>query len=374
MEPPNLDPIKTLVALLREASLTHLEEPLKAKGATLRNLAEKLDDGRPAFLSHLKNGAGISVLKDRQALCTALSKARKYERLQPSADEVLADAADTTAALQVQAAAASFTPPTLAELPVTSHPPHIVCLHGGGACAAVLRVQLSRLLMQLGPLGAEVSYLEGGRPTEFDQAMLASVIAASGVQPADLKDWFSTVGNHYNEFSFTGFDEAIEHAEHGLGQLVEKKGKPVDILLGFSQGADLAILLAARHLTGATTTLLPSLHGLVLLETDHPFINCAWASSMKDSFFAAPLSVPALVVGATKTVHPRKGSADEVAKMFVAPDRADFADVHRPLPQDRAASDEVSATIVRFVWHACAAAPAGNSTSSTASNSAVEVS
>ena len=226
MDGMSLDPIKTLTALLKEAKLDHLEEPLKAKGATLASLSEKLEEGRTPFLSHLKNGAGVDVLKDRQALCTALSKAKKYERLQPSPDEAQADAADAAAQQQAATAAAEFVPPTLAELPSTARPPHIVCLHGGGACAAVLRVQLSRLLMQLGPLGAEVSYLEGGRTTEFDQAMLASVIAASGVQPADLKDWFSTIGNHYNEFSFSGFDEAIEHAEHALTQVRQGPSQP----------------------------------------------------------------------------------------------------------------------------------------------------
>ena len=67
-----------------------------------------------------------------------------------------------------------LSPPTLAELPALARPPHIVCIHGGGACAAVLRVQLSRLLMQLGPLGADVSYIEGGRVTEFDQCVASA--------------------------------------------------------------------------------------------------------------------------------------------------------------------------------------------------------
>jgi hypothetical protein len=164
-----LDPICTLSALLREAKLTHLEEPLKGRGTTLKSLDEKLEEGRTPFLSFLKAGAGVEVLKDRQALCTALSKAKKYDRLKPAADEAQADAADAAAQVEVAAAAAAFVPPTLADLPSIARPPHIVCFHGGGACSAVLKVQLSRLLMQLSPLGAEVSYLEGGRTTEFDQ-------------------------------------------------------------------------------------------------------------------------------------------------------------------------------------------------------------
>jgi pimeloyl-ACP methyl ester carboxylesterase len=106
-----------------------------------------------------------------------------------------------------------------------------------------------------------------------EQAMIAQVVAASGVQPADLRDWFATVGNHYNEFSFTGFDEAIDHAERLIERLVDTKQRPVDILLGFSQGADLAILLAARQLAGKSAKpLLPNLRGLVLLETDRAWL------------------------------------------------------------------------------------------------------
>ncbi len=71
---------------------------------------------------------------------------------------------------------------------------------------------------------------------------------------------------------------------------------------------------------------------------------------MQSELFDSPLAIPAMVVGATKTVHPRKGAADEVAKMFAAPERADFADVHRPLPQERGEADAISAAIVRFVW------------------------
>ena len=356
MDLPQLDPIETLTALLREAKLQHLDESLKANGATLKSLNEKCAEGRTPFLSFLKSGAGVEALKDRQALANAFAKASKADRIKPAADETQADAAADAAATEAASGSgskAAFVAPTLADLPTLSRPPHIVCLHGGGACAAVLKVQLARLLTQLGPLNADVSYIEGGRTTEFDGAMIAQIMAATGVQATDLRDWFITKGNHYNEFSFEGFDEAIDHAERMLHQLIDTKQRPVDILLGFSQGADMAILLAARHLAGKTKTLLPSMRGLVLLETDHPFENCGWAKSMRDELFKEPLSIPALVVGATRTVHPRKGSADAVEKMFAGAKRCDFADVHRPLPQDRKEADETSATIVRFVWEAC---------------------
>ena len=150
MDQPALDPIHTLTALLREANLSHLDEPLKTNGATLASLDTKLDEGRTPFLSWLKGDGGVAVLKDRQALCTALAKAKKYGRLQPVADEASSDAADQVAATAASSAAATaFTTPTLEDLPKLSHPPHIVCLHGGGACAAVLRVQLARLLFML---------------------------------------------------------------------------------------------------------------------------------------------------------------------------------------------------------------------------------
>jgi len=66
-------------ALLHDAGLLHLEKCLEAT-LSLEGAYEALDVGRLDFLKKLRQ-AGVQVLKDRQALCNALARARRLAEL-----------------------------------------------------------------------------------------------------------------------------------------------------------------------------------------------------------------------------------------------------------------------------------------------------
>lgn len=70
------DPIASLDALLAACGLPHLAEPLRA--TSLDALAAALDGGRPTALRLLKE-LGVGTLAERQALCSALAKARRAD-------------------------------------------------------------------------------------------------------------------------------------------------------------------------------------------------------------------------------------------------------------------------------------------------------
>jgi hypothetical protein len=82
------DPLTTLASLLAETKL----EDVHVEGHTLRSLSTTLNDGGRQELLDLLKEAGVSKPPQRSKIANALSKAEREGRLQPSADEVPAEA------------------------------------------------------------------------------------------------------------------------------------------------------------------------------------------------------------------------------------------------------------------------------------------
>ena len=120
-------PIRTLLELLADCQLEHLREPLCEN--TLGLLDESLCGGRPELLKHLKE-VGVAKLSDRQALATALAKAKKAGRVEPTADDI---------------------PPGVGEKPIppgepdtSGARPALICFYSGGLDPAGGRNLLKR--------------------------------------------------------------------------------------------------------------------------------------------------------------------------------------------------------------------------------------
>ena len=109
-------------------------------------------------------------------------------------------------------------------------------------------------------------------------------------------------------------------------------------MLGFSQGANFASMLAARAERRGTPY-----RAVVLLCPARP----GWARQLPDAF-SAPLKTPTLVgAGRQDTVV---GNGDELATLFARPERRTHAEGHRPLPAADAAA--YADGIMRFLdWH-----------------------
>ena len=108
-------------------------------------------------------------------------------------------------------------------------------------------------------------------------------------------------------------------------------------MLGFSQGANFASMLAARAERRGTPY-----RAVVLLCGARP----GWARGAAE--FATPLRTPALIgAGAQDAVV---GNGDDLAALFARPERRTHAEGHRPLPAADAAS--YADSVARFLdWH-----------------------
>ena len=109
-------------------------------------------------------------------------------------------------------------------------------------------------------------------------------------------------------------------------------------MLGFSQGANFASMLAARAERRGTPY-----RAVVLLCPARP----GWARQLPGAF-ERPLTTPALVgAGRQDAVV---GNGDDLAALFARPERRTHAEGHRPLPAADAAA--YADSIARFLdWH-----------------------
>ena len=113
------DKVYDITDLLREASLTdenpQVDATLAELAATLREAeSKKKGSGRPAVLAHLKQ-AGVEKLSHRQALASALAKARNHGTLRPGGRKAAqSDAVETPTVAAAPAAAAPLATPSAA--------------------------------------------------------------------------------------------------------------------------------------------------------------------------------------------------------------------------------------------------------------------
>ena len=385
--------ITTLHDLFRGCKLS---AEFSISGLTLSDAAAALDkDGRTAVLGVLKR-AGVNKLADRQAIVTALAKASRAGRLEPSQAEAAAQpdatapaaaaaglvpvsgtdaAASALQTLQMPqekdsagtketAATAAATVPTFrtARGPL-GRKPRIALLHGGHTNSEIFKMQLARLLPTLSQL-AEIIHLDGGEAAPDGQ--LNDMMRKFFGEQQLLRQYTTTAFDERDGWLwYPQLDEAIPRVERALQVL-----GPIDFCLGFSQGANFAAMLAARAAlvspagdaaaAAAATKMaaegpspLPPFYGVILLEPDLP----GWARQKPELFSVHhPLPVPALIVGATKHASYGKApaaeidtAADRVASFFAAPRNVRFPEGHRPLPAGKESCKEVVDAITAFI-------------------------
>lgn len=160
-----------------------------------------------------------------------------------------------------------------------SRPVRVLCLHGTCSSGAILKKQLSRMQPLLKG-AAELVFVDGPLKAEEDNPMRAAQekffkgmdffdfarwvkdeqadgdsakfwedLAAKHPDPEDMVKWVerhrSLHFKHSVERQYEELDEALEYLQEQL-----HKHKPIDGVLGFSQGANLASLLAAQAEAG----------------------------------------------------------------------------------------------------------------------------
>ena len=219
----------------------------------------------------------------------------------------------------------------------------VACLHGTAGNERIFTIQASRLKLALKAAGADSAVYEG-----------TEVIAAENPHGAAMRKIFGD--QVLREYAPALLDEAgrrtyepaaAEAAVADLEARIAGAGG-CDAVLGFSQGANFASMLAARAAAGVGP-LATSLRCVVLLAPARP----GWPhQDAWKRLFAAPLPVPALVVrGASDTVS-AEGPVELVAH-FRGARLVEHKEGHRPLPADRAAADGLIRDICSFVLERC---------------------
>lgn len=187
-----------------------------------------------------------------------------------------------------------------------------------------MRMQLGKVKMTLGN-EMDFHYVEGQRVCDDNNPMVAGMRKVFG-DDAVLREYAIATEDSRGWRTYDELDAAIKYLEKKFKGL---PGGPPDVVLGFSQGANLATLLLARaelRLPGAP----PPYRCGILLSGSKP----GWAAQFPD-LFAAPLETP-LLVASSDTDEIVGTGPDEQAKLFMHVTRAKhLGPGHRPLPADR---------------------------------------
>jgi predicted esterase len=155
----------------------------------------------------------------------------------------------------------------------------------------------------------------------------------------------SRLGEAHESF----YDELPETVAH-LDERIARLGPALPYLLGFSQGANLALCLAGRRerrrrqmdaaAEGAATPCYP---GLILLEPNVP----GYCSQIPEAF-EQPLTTPTLLVSADKGCG-AIGAPEAVRALFAQDADVELvrhAEGHKPLPSEPAACESVVARVL----------------------------
>lgn len=231
-------------------------------------------------------------------------------------------------AANAQAASASAAP-----VAPSNRKPRILCLHGTASSSDIMKLQLRMLTGASQDL--EFFFVDGPLLCKPDNPMVEGMkkFFPSGVfrefaeATLDGKGWRTYEAGNQLQEAVLFIDKAIE------------AHSPIDGIIGFSQGANMATLIAARSVAGKG----PKLNFVIHMCPATP----GWVAQVPD-LFTKPLDIPALVVKALQdeTVN----GADEIAKLYSFPERTEHPDKHRPLPPDPKAAKQLCSELQDFIW------------------------
>ena len=205
----------------------------------------------------------------------------------------------------------------------------VLCLHGGGTNAAIMRLQTAKLRAQLRG-DCEFEFLEGVVPmVNVDPAVKARF-------GGPYVSWYDVTHNAYEgvrspesyvqalmdervTFTYPGAKEAMAQVE----QHIESHG-PYHTLLGFSQGAILITLLTAARLARSRAggeAEYPSWKQNVLV------CGMPVRAEQFSSYFTAPLDFPCIVAQGLQ--DPAYEWCTRLKDVYAAPTYLEFPDGHR---------------------------------------------
>jgi len=234
-------------------------------------------------------------------------------------------------------------PPTVYPMPsIGKRKPHVLLLHGTACNNDILEVQLRELTR--GWDSVDISYIQGSMiMTNMFHPTVRLIKEAFGEQNKHWYRQYVETAPLDREAKLYGmFDFALARFDAELAKL----DRPVDALVGFSQGGLFATLLAARNLKRADAP--PPYRCVVLLNPPNP-------TSLKEKapdFFDGPLATPALVsTGLLDDIVP--GGPEMYGPLYQSTEWAEHPGAHQPMPPEKEDAKALATKIKDFVSKHC---------------------
>jgi len=207
--------------------------------------------------------------------------------------------------------------------------PRVALFHGTAGNEAIFKMQLGPLLRVLRE-AADLHFIDGTMEIDKDNSQAAAVRQYFGDKHV-LYEYARPGADERTWRTYEELDTCVERLEAALARL---PGGAADVLLGFSQGANLITCLCARGALGQPGAPHPFRAAVILSPT-----NPGWARQRPD-LFASPITTPTIIAYSdtdTQTVTHAGCGPKEVAKLFTPAAvtlHQHSGPGHRPLPGD----------------------------------------
>ncbi|CAK9082885.1 Uncharacterized hydrolase C22A12.06c, partial [Durusdinium trenchii] len=227
-------------------------------------------------------------------------------------------------------AGAPWTPPS----PVLGRAIRVACLHGTCSNGNITKVQLQRAAKLCGDM-VEFIYLDGRMKSEKDNVMWKEMSKAFKGQ--DLYDWAKWL--EPNDVKLRKYHNLEETLNFIQGLLREHE--PLDGIFGFSQGANMASLLAAEAVAGQGVTF-----GFVIHSCP---AGPGWVEQ-RPELFDRKLPMRSLHISGKEDTNP----VLPLLELYEDPVSVVHSDGHKVIPSagGREEADFVAKTIADFILRA----------------------
>jgi len=220
----------------------------------------------------------------------------------------------------------------------TSRKIRVLCLHGTASTPKVMRTQLGPLVKKAGE-NVEFVFAEGcitcdeANPIVAKQVKLMKQYFPNEV----FKQWGEPLGDQLGWRKYDGLDEACKAVQEAL-----QKEAPIDAIFGFSQGSNVAHLVAAQSVLGKGAPLRCVVH----ICTSKP----GWVGQMPQ-LFEWKIPLPALCISAEQD-NIATGTP-EVAASYESAELASHSAEHRIFPAQKPENEELADLIGNFLVKHC---------------------
>jgi len=220
--------------------------------------------------------------------------------------------------------------------------PHVALFHGTAGNETIIRFQMKRFIDLY--------------KDEFDISVVEAPRCMINNFHPRVREMRPIFGKHVilREWLESSMTEALTYSKAAWGmqrtdERLKKLDKKVDFVIGFSAGAQMASLMAARQMVEPRSH--APFRGIVMLCPPVPRSFLAGGINEADTaaYFAEPLDIPVFMTHAEKDDIVGREGADEFAKLFSNVDRASHAEDHRPLPEASDAQDRLCMQIREFI-------------------------